>query len=375
MDQYHTLSKQYAATTPALFAHLCEEKKVHLIGRHNTSAGPSRTGATGLISRRQALTAQGEMTPGNIQLAAYVVARQAVGRQVEASELEILKTATHILENAHRHMWHKRGNVRVDIEATNHLSTRMVEGVRAGVNEMLKQQADRPSPSECTGVFAFFGAGNCSELASVAQHFLLKHRLETGGLNPTERIEYHANKRIKHGWLVWQASYSITLDPWTRSSAINTYDAKNTMFRVGYTVQPDVIATQANASQMANDFDHGITKTAPAWRSCIEGHVQRFIAESYVYPPHEVKEESSAVSASFAKQAKYALDGITLAPDDTPAADLGATQPEWQAHFQMRLNVRNQLKAAHVAMSLGASLAEGASQASYIVQEAQRLAD
>jgi hypothetical protein len=325
---------------------------------------------------------QQSFTNGDIQLAAYVLARQVHNRPVPADELNLLQYANEAVQAAQRQLDH--GNVTTDIHATNHLSTRLVEGVRA-VFDKLPQQ---PPQDEKAGVFASVGAGNCWHFSRVGGNLLNNLRIADGGLLPGEKIEFMSHALKDHAYLIWSVTLQgpeILLDPWSTSSAINVVDAQYVSSHQQEQKLGPPHITQASSGAAQEAFNKGLTQTGPELQKRIDAEVQQLTTEGFEYARAATWEPEAAIYTTFCQETRTSLNQISLAltpaeiqkiaqkPDGSVETSPQAIRAAVEKHAQQLKKQRNEDAATQVALAMGASLPVATQAAPDIVQAAQNL--
>jgi hypothetical protein len=331
---------------------------------HPAKISASRPASTtGLSSRRQALEAQSvnkRLTPADIQLAAYVLARHLDpgSANVSKHELAMLKTANAVVEQTRQVMHHRGGNVDQDIQATNHRCSRVTQAVR----DLYNAESHEPwSRSEVFGVSAYAGDGNCGEQAGIAQHLLAQTRLQEGGLEASEQIDVHCNPLLnKHCWAVWRRSYEaqetheIVLDPWAFGPAVNAKDARGMPNPVGSN-RHEITLTPTNAAQAVTEFNQGKNSIGPQQQDAIDQRIKQLTREEFSF---EALQRTSVLQKRVTQSTKQRLQ---RAMDSSSAHQETAKQ----THHPLELN------AASAAFALGASQDEAFACAAKIIQTAQ----
>jgi hypothetical protein len=356
----------------------------------SSSAGSSPTrrvsSPTGLTPRLPVAKRdpQQTFTNGDIQLAAYVLARELHDRPVPADELNLLQYANEAVQAAQRQLRHKRGNVTTDIDATNHLSTRLVEGARA----VIKALPEQPSQDERAGIFASVGAGNCWHFSRVGGNVLNNLRIADGGLLPDEKIEFMSHSLKDHAYLIWSVTLQgpeILLDPWSTSSAINVVDAQYvSSHKQEQKLGPPHI-TQASSGAAQEAFNKGLTQTSLVLQKRIEAEVKQFTAQGFEYGSAATWEPEAAIYTTFCQETRRSLNQISLAlkpaevqkiaqkPDGSAETSPQAIRAAVEKHAQQLKKQRNEDAATQVALAMGASLPVATQAAPDIVQAAQHL--
>jgi hypothetical protein len=201
--------------------------------------------------------------PADLELAAYLLARQASGREVPASTRELLVRANESRKEVLRLMDLGRANVAQDLDATRRrgfhglLAQRRVSGEFSSLG-----QAPAEIQARDAALSARVRSGNCGEFAKVAAH-VHAARLQTG-----ERLEIQASRERDHSWVMVQGPPSpggsvprAILDPWTDGPAVDPADHR---FTVGAATSPrtlhgidDTEAPHAHARFEAMRHDPG----------------------------------------------------------------------------------------------------------------------
>jgi len=139
---------------------------------------------------------------GESDLCRYTAQCAQMGIKVEGKNLQRLYVANETAQQTRELLRHGRGNVGDDIEASDHLSSRLTQGARS-FNKALGAEATRPRKA---AVAVQFGAGHCGEYAMVATH------VHSGYLQPGRVVEHVGSKQADHNWAEEISATGLTAD-------------------------------------------------------------------------------------------------------------------------------------------------------------------
>ncbi len=199
------------------------------------------------------------VSPQEMPLAGYLLARALDGRKVEGKDFERLRRADESVREARALLAFGRGNVKEDNEASQGEAARRLEGARA-----LKCKLTELS-MVIRAIWA--GAGNCGE------HAGLTTVVHAGRLDAesNERVVMLGNLFIDHGWAEsvisrpsnlsshWKPDVeAIVLDTWKDGPAVFASDSTRThaqwlgsiAFRTIARPQPELLADAKRAAQL-----------------------------------------------------------------------------------------------------------------------------
>lgn len=148
------------------------------------------------------------IAPDELPLAAYLLMRSAVGRRVEDTLRAQLRSANGSVAEARAALPLGRGNVAPDIEASNHLSSYMMDAAREGRKTWLAEAGRRGQSlsaktfGQTSAAFArAAGAGNCGEYAHVSGH---THAAKLYGSGSSGAVHVVSCNVVDHMWAEWR---------------------------------------------------------------------------------------------------------------------------------------------------------------------------
>jgi len=166
-------------------------------------------------------------------LAAYLLMRAVDGRPVAAPEISRLRLANASVNETRQLLKHGRGNVDVDVRATNNESTWRMKAARSFRQER-EQKAKVPwnafeqrAPYSAAAA-SVFGAGNCGEHTSTTSVYHSRR------LAPNEEVHYvnapaaghaFAEGRIPSAPEAEQPERTVVMDAWAKGPAVLAADA------------------------------------------------------------------------------------------------------------------------------------------------------
>ncbi|WP_328515843.1 AVRPPHE avirulence protein [Ralstonia solanacearum] len=176
------------------------------------------------------------LTDGEHQFGGYLMAREIDGRPVEGKALDRLHPANETVLESRQYLSHGRGNVHDDIDASQGLSTVLMESGR-DVQETLWRI--HPKPVAWVAAAMVAKAGNCGEHGEMAT-FLHATKLKEG-----EQVHNTHKEGFDHNWAVLRRSgpnwmhdawtqlrhggsnpkRDIVMDPWAKGPAIFAEDS------------------------------------------------------------------------------------------------------------------------------------------------------
>ncbi|MHA6889346.1 AVRPPHE avirulence protein [Ralstonia pseudosolanacearum] len=308
-------------------------------------------------SRRQALPEPPEtpaepahfLTDGERQFGGYLMARDVDQRPVQGEPLDALRDANETLLQARRILKHGRGNVRVDIDATNGLSTRIAQGGRSIQESMWRAH---PKPVVWAAIAMVAGAGNCGEHADLAT-FLHAAKLKEG-----EAVDNVHIDDFDHFWAVVHRAEpdlqrDIYIDPWGKGPALFAVDGMVTYrpgerhTKFGY--------DKASGEEAHADMEMLETVLATRMRNGI-GETMRRLGPDYRYPPDKVWGVTPIVARAFTDRVKAELskpadlDKLAVPPD---CATPSSVEPP-VTNERLMQPLRHEIHATRIARTLGA---------------------
>jgi len=195
----------------------------HLPAPHTSStSGPAQVSA-----------APAKIAEAELALAAYLLMRAVDGRPVAAPEISRLRLANASVNETRQLLKHGRGNVDVDVRATNNESTWRMKAARSFRQER-EQKAKVPwnafeqrAPYSAAAA-SVFGAGNCGEHTSTTSVYHSRR------LAPNEEVHYvnapaaghaFAEGRIPSAPEAEQPERTVVMDAWAKGPAVLAADA------------------------------------------------------------------------------------------------------------------------------------------------------
>lgn len=196
----------------------------------------SRTGGAARVSAGPAKISDAELS-----LAVYLLARAVDGRPVAGSEISRLRLANASVNETRQLLKHGRGNVDVDVRATNNESTWRTKAARTFRLER-ERKANVPwnafeqrAPFSAAAA-SVFGAGNCGEHTSTTSVYHSRR------LAPGEEVHYVSDPAAGHTWAegrvpdaaaAEQPERTVVMDAWLAGSAVLASDARFAKRRTG----------------------------------------------------------------------------------------------------------------------------------------------
>ncbi len=191
-------------------------------------------GTSGISSAARVSAAPAKITEAELPLAAYLLMRAVDGRPVAAPEIARLRLANASVNETRQLLKHGRGNVDVDVRATNNESTWRMKAARTFRQER-EQKAKVPwnafeqrAPYSAAAA-SVFGAGNCGEHTSTTSVYHSRR------LAPNEEVHYvnapaaghaFAEGRIPSAPEAEQPERTIVMDAWAKGPAVLAADAR-----------------------------------------------------------------------------------------------------------------------------------------------------
>lgn len=156
-----------------------------------------RPNASRLEGSTSETSAPSPLDTQDLELAAYLLARQVTGRPVDPATKALLKRANESKKEVLSMMTYGRGNVDTDLQATNNegfhrlLAQRRVVGSISSLGEDPKITNVRDA-----ALSAHVGSGNCGEFANVTSH------VHAGRMHQRERLEMQYSENRDHSWVM-----------------------------------------------------------------------------------------------------------------------------------------------------------------------------
>ncbi len=181
---------------------------------------------TAVSPEREMHAARTAPSDGECQLGGYLVDRLILGRPVEGSALEKLRSANQTVSETRRALKYGRGNVSVDVMDSGGASSLRTEAGRLAKRAIPQKSASgEPLDPAVRAVAAAMTAqaGMCGEHAHVAG-FLHAAKLDEG-----ERVYVMGSSNPSHNWVEWRGETSdrrqgIVMDAWGKTSTILAED-------------------------------------------------------------------------------------------------------------------------------------------------------
>ena len=164
--------------------------------------------------------------PADLQLAAYLLARERTGRPVQPRAKDLLLRANETKKEVLQLMPFGRANVASDQAITGNAGLHRVLALRHAITSY-SSLGEHPSVTAArdAALSAFAGGGNCSEFANVAAH------AHAGRLQEGERLQARASERLDHKWIELQGAESsdglraaAIIDAWGEGPVVEPVD-------------------------------------------------------------------------------------------------------------------------------------------------------
>lgn len=300
-------------------------------------------------------------------LAGYVFARSVDGRHVEGTDLDALREGNSTLIETRKTLAYGRGNVSIDIEATDHESSRRVAVGRALI-EHLKQANKRMGTADLAAVAMFVKAGNCGEHAQVAT---ILHVARLEGDESSHQVK---REGVDHDWAEIRSGkgreHDVVIDTWGEGPAIFASDGAYTRKEKGLR---SVDIYQADKAQAVSESIASTTQRLAADpRVDVAALLEELRLKGYKYSKESVWEPEPILHKSFARRVgkKLGLATTVGAKLRRWACSLIGLAPKKRSPRNVLLD---EIRAAGVARSLGGSVKTAAQDAPGIVEAAKNL--
>jgi len=245
-----------------------------------------------------------QLLAGEKDLAAYLLGRAVDNRPVEGADLIRLREANATVEQSRQLLGMGRGNVAVDIRATQGRSTRHAEAgrrLRGEVEAQARGIAGRDVASVAASVAA--QSGNCAEHANVATY------LHARKLSPGDEVHTTSHKRVDHAWAELKDKRSrdhhVVMDPWGEGPAIFAPDGE-------FTAKPNAIRTQHAYDQQTGAQAHAqMGRLQGALPRPLHRTLERKLAElpgTYAYREGMIFAPTPVISTEFATRVKAKME-------------------------------------------------------------------
>ena len=153
--------------------------------------------------------------PADLQQAAYVVAREAVGRPLTEESKALLWTANETRKEVLELLPLGRGNIESDLQTSGGHSRPRAVALRLLQGTLPFEGIAVPHQRAMQAAFATrAGAGNCAEFAEVSAHVHAKH------LSEGDRIVRQQIDNLDHGWARVQSATPVGGEPCSGPAAI-----------------------------------------------------------------------------------------------------------------------------------------------------------
>ena len=171
--------------------------------------------------------------PADLQQAAYIVARQALGRPLTAESKNLLWTTNETLKETQAMLFHGRGNIETDVRDSGGESSHWMIASRKMKDGMNDEES---IPSELNdlnkaAIASLAGAGNCREFTEVAKHLHSRH------LGEGDRIMSESIDGLDHQWARVECATPVggapgsgpaaILDPWADGPVVEPIDSRH----------------------------------------------------------------------------------------------------------------------------------------------------
>lgn len=300
-------------------------------------------------------------------LAGYMFARSVDGRNVEGADLDALRKGNSTVIETRKALAYGRGNVSIDIQATDHESSRRV-AVGRSLIEHLKQTNKNMGTADLAAVAMFVKAGNCGEHAQVATI------LHVARLASDERSHQVKREGVDHDWAESRSDkgreHDVVIDAWGEGPAIfasdGAYTREEKRLHSVDVYQPD--KAQAVGESIANTTQ----QLAADPRVDVAALLEKLRRQGYKYSKKSIWEPEPILHKSFARRV-----GKKLGLPTTVGAKLRRWARSLIGMGKKERSPRNMLldeiRAAGVARSLGGSVKTAAQDAPGIVKAAKDL--
>ena len=274
------------------------------------SSGVNRA-AVGAPLHRPAPTRAPPVHPADLEQAAYIVARQALGRPLTAESKNLLWTANETRKEVLELLPHGRGNIQSDFQNSDGESKARTAALRLLRGGLPTEGLAAPEQRAMRAAFAArAGAGNCAEFAEVSAH------VHAGHLGDGDRIVRQRVDNLDHGWARVQCATpeggeprsgpAAVLDVWADGPIVEPADS-----RYGHGTP-----SQTNDSQPITSGDaRAIVQAFEASRGpALDGHVTELVKLASEFKrnrtdanPAYFLDPIPVVSQGFADQAHNAI--------------------------------------------------------------------
>lgn len=264
------------------------------------------------------------LSDGDCQLGGYLVDRHILGRPVDRSTLEKLRSANQTVAETRRALKYGRGNVSVDVRDSGGASSLRTEAGRLARRAIPQKLASGESLNPAVRAVAAAltaQAGMCGEHAHVAG-LLHAAKLEEG-----EHVYVMGSSNPSHNWVEWRGETSdrgqgIVIDAWGKASAILAEDGS--LSHAGHHAEVDHHydrATGAHAHAQLREL-----QAQRQWRMDAEfGRQMNKLGPNFRYPEETVWEPASVFSDAFAQSVAHAMNEVDPAVLAMHATDMART--------------------------------------------------
>lgn len=309
-----------------------------------------------------------------VPLAAYLLARHIDRRPIEGQDLARLRQADDTVVETRRRLDKGRGNVDVDIERSEHESSRRQRVAR----EIVRLQVTGGDPHQHLAIAAaalVMRAGNCMEHASAALG------LHAARQAPGEAIVSVVPAGVDHNFVELRTGegreHDVVVDPWADGPAIMAPDGEFTG------AQPPLEVTRVLPGQgraVAAAVERRVDRLAATGREAIDERLVELEHAGARYEGH-VYSPLGVMSDEFLDRARQGLDrrvkpgqARKATVRDTLSAVQQALLGRHPKQDTMR-PVRPEILAAGVSRTLGSDVGNAAHEAPAIVAELRRHID
>jgi hypothetical protein len=330
----------------------------------------------------------------NAQVTAYLAARNLDARPVEGRDLQRLQRADKVVQYTRQALKHGRGNVRTDVEVTQHESSRRTAAAQLFCSAELPRALGRPVDviGDQAAASSSVGAGSCDDFARMA---MVAH---AAILQPQETLLFTKSPTAGHSWVdvaydclppeqggdPTRAACRITIDGWAQGSALFHQDRNPGLY-----ASPTVLRArveQETAADIVQQFrDTMRTIHTPEISPMLAKRVQDMHRRQWTWPDQRVYDPTPAMSPEFAARAQARM---AHGPDGTEAlreraAGYGAPvsnslQPQHDIRTAVDTeghSLRDHLAAVSAARAMGANVAGATQQAPAILDAVRALPD
>ena len=243
--------------------------------------------------------------PTDLQQAAYILARDVMGRPLPPTHQAVLWQGNETRKAVLDMLPHGRGNVVTDVQATNRVSYQRTFAARAIVEGWPRRGSFDP---EVAALTTLAGSGNCSEMVNLAAH-VHAPRLEPGDRLLAQQVGF-----IDHTWLRVQCAtpdggapgsgHAAIIDPWAEGPVADPGDTRLPSGSVG-----DVSSThrldRGEARSSGHAFELARADVEERHGDLLERNVRRGVDGWHI-----LSDPEPLLDGRFAYHAREAVDAV-----------------------------------------------------------------